>query len=148
MCVDSVPKVTVYIAGLHNPPWSMKLFTSLIWHHQAITLTYTHWFSPPLSYYSTHTCKDGSSVWMLGIKSSQFEFELSSSIIKWQIQIITSKGILLNLTLAHAAALLPGARQVPHKLLLVIRYRNVKGITYIRAIQVPYTQHLKGKTTN
>lgn len=52
------------------------------------------------------------------------------------------KRLLLNLTLAHATTLLPGARGVPNKLLLVFLYRNVKGIAHIRAIEVPHTQHL------
>lgn len=87
----------------------------------------------------THTLVRMSSIWILEDRAP----ELFIRCYKMTDPNVTSKGILLSLTLAHAAALLPGTWGVPHKLHLVLLYRNVKGITYIRTIEVAHTQNLK-----
>lgn len=46
-------------------------------------------------------------------------------------------------TLTHAAALLPRARWIPHKLLPLLLDGNTEGISDVRIIQVSHTQNLR-----
>ena len=54
----------------------------------------------------------------------------------------------LPLTLAQAAALLPGPISIPEELLRFVLYRDVEGVPDIWVVQVPHRQHLQKKSDN
>lgn len=51
-------------------------------------------------------------------------------------------------TLADAAALQPGARGIPHKLLPVLLDGDVEGVPDVRVVEVPHAQHLRNHSTH